>query len=399
MKQQPQRLTRTGILTFVLLVIFFLSESALAIPRFSLLTGTRCSACHFDPQGSGIRTELGWSSMNEVGLFKWRNSANDTVSPTNKLFNGMFIPGLDARLQLVRVTKTGQELLIPMQLSTSLAFIPTKTLSAYGDVNLASIEERIRGGSLYPGEADFDAQIQYQPDISLPSIRVGMIEPSIGIRQDDHTVFVNREAALKDVYLFPAYYNDVGAEVTYEGLKYLTINAGVFNAHNLSAVDPSIGTVTSNFDFKKPTVSGRVMFWPQLLEQQINGEAGASIMQNGSFQMINVFAGIGLTDKATLSVEAVHAKNADNRIVRNFTVMGSLRLTDWLATDWRYDWGQTELFPGKALAYATAFTFGFEFFVLPYIELRPEYRLMQSNPFYGQTVSSGQYTGQIHIFY
>jgi hypothetical protein len=337
--------------------------------------------------------------MNEVGLFKWRNSANDTVSPTNGLYNGLFVPGLDARLQLVRVSRTGQRLLIPMQLSTSLAFVPTKQFSAYTNINLASIEERLRGGSLYPGEADFDAQIQYQPDISLPSIRIGMIEPSIGIRQDDHTVFVRREVALKNVYLFPAYYNDIGAELTYEGLKYLTVNAGMFNAHNLSAVDPTIGTVTSNFDFKKPTVSGRVMLWPQLLAQKINGEAGASIMVNGAFQMINVFAGFGLTDKATIAVEALHAVNADNRIVRNFTVMGSLRLADWLDADWRYDWGQTELYPGKALAYANAFTFGFELFVLPYIEIRPEYRLMQTNPFYGQTTTSGQYTGQIHVFY
>lgn len=383
----------------VVAILCLLSEASSATPRFSLMTGTRCSACHFNPQGSGLRTELGWSAMNETGLFKWRNSANDTLAPTNGLFNGIFVPGLDARLQLVRVSKTGQRLLIPMQLSTSLAFVPSKQFVAYTNINLASIEERIRGGSLYPGEADFDAQIQYQPDISLPSIRLGMIEPSIGIRQDDHTVFVRREAALKDVYLFPAYYNDLGAEITYEGLKYLTINAGIFNAHNLSLVDPTIGTITSNFDFKKPTVSGRVMLWPQLLEQQINGEAGASIMVNGAFQMINIFFGFGLSDKATIAVEALHATNAADRIVRNFTVMGSLRLADWLAADWRYDWGQTEMFPGKALGYATAFTFGFEFFLLPYIELRPEYRLMQTNPFYGQTVSSGQYTGQIHVFY
>src|SRR5687768_14808585 len=42
-----------------------------AIPRFSLISGTRCSACHFNPQGGGLRTELGWESMNEVGAWRW----------------------------------------------------------------------------------------------------------------------------------------------------------------------------------------------------------------------------------------------------------------------------------------------------------------------------------------
>src|SRR5438128_10443826 len=57
-----------------LVVILSAASGVRALPRFSLLTGTRCSACHFDPQGSGIRTELGWSYMNNTGAFKWTRS-------------------------------------------------------------------------------------------------------------------------------------------------------------------------------------------------------------------------------------------------------------------------------------------------------------------------------------
>ncbi len=389
-------------------LILLLAARSEAIPRFSLLTGTRCSACHFDPQGSGIRTELGWEMMNQTGLFQWGGPDTSSVSPTNMLYNGTVVPGGDARFQLVRYSKTNQELLIPMQLTTSLAVIPSPTVTAFTNINWASVYVRAvtsptdlfgTSSGLYPGETDYDATLMYSPGITLPSIRVGMIEPSISIRQDDHTLFAHQEAAQQGIALIPPYYNEIGAEVTYEGMKWLTVNAGVFNAYNLSLIDPSIGTVKNNFDFTHPSISARVMFWPQLLDQGLNGEFGGSILLNGSFEMINAWAGIGLADKATFYLEGMYNKDAIQRIVRNFSVIGSLELTSWLAAEWRYDWGMTEVYPGQSLAYASAFLAGFEFFPLPYIEVRPEYRVFDQNPFYGTGKHTGQWTGQIHIFY
>ncbi|MDP4288677.1 MAG: hypothetical protein Q8922_12160 [Bacteroidota bacterium] len=382
--------------------------SSEAIPRFSLLTGTRCSVCHFNPQGSGLRTQLGWEMMNETGLVKWHGPDTSGIPATNTIFGGKFIPGADMRFQLVRESKTHQELLIPMQLTGSLGYIATPELSAYTNINFASLYVRsltstkgVFGTSagLYPGETDYDAAIQYQPSISLPSIRVGMIEPSISIRQDDHTEFVHEEAAIQGTVLIPPYYNEMGAELTYEGIRWLTVNAGIFNSYNLAQVDPTIGVVKSNFDFSRPSISGRVMLWPQLLDQGLNGEVGASILANGSFKMYNVFTGVGLADKATIYVEGMYSKNADERITRNFSVLGNLELMSWLDIEWRYDYGQTEHYPGVDLGFSQAFLFGFEFFPAPYIELRPEYRVTQKNPLTGTGTFTGQWTGQIHLFY
>src|SRR5687768_5440363 len=64
-------LRRIARLSLLILVGLYCREEALALPRFSLVSGTRCSACHFTPHGGGIRTELGWSMMNEVGAFRW----------------------------------------------------------------------------------------------------------------------------------------------------------------------------------------------------------------------------------------------------------------------------------------------------------------------------------------
>ena len=345
--------------------------------------------------------------MNETGMAKWSGPDTSIVPPTNSYLKGLVPIGGDARFQLVRISQTNQELLIPMQLSTSFGIVPNHQVAVYTDINWASVYVRhapqpkdLFGATngLYPGETDYDATIQYEPRIDLPSIRAGMIEPSISIRQDDHTVYTSADA-VNNIALIPPFYNEIGAELTYEGLRWLTVNAGVFNAYNLAQVDPTIGAVSSNFDFKLPTKTARIVLWPQLIDQGINGELGGSILQNGSFRMFNGFGGIGLADKASFFIEGLYCKDAASRIVRNFSIIGTYRLVDWLTAEWRYDWGQTEEYPGKGLGFANAFLIGFEYFPLPYIEVRPEYRVTQVNPFVGTATYTGQWTGQIHFFY
>src|SRR5437868_167236 len=129
---------RTHFFLFIVGIVSCIATSADAIPRFSLLTGTRCSVCHFNPQGSGLRTELGWEMMNETGLVKWHGPDTTGAIPSNLLFSGHLVPGGDARFQLVRLASNGQELFIPMQLSTSLGVIVTPELTASTNINLAS---------------------------------------------------------------------------------------------------------------------------------------------------------------------------------------------------------------------------------------------------------------------
>jgi hypothetical protein len=386
------------------LLLLLAASGASATPRIALLSGTRCSACHVNPQGGGLRTELGFSAMNEVGLFKWSTPPEGDEAllaepASNLMANGLIMPGIDVRVQQVKLSTTGRPAFIPMQLSPYLAILPTKELTIYGNYNIAGGLYRLRkGSSTYPGQTDWEAAIQYQPSDELPSIRAGMIQPSIGIRHEDHTVFARREVAMNGINLIPPYYNEIGAEATYEGMKWLTVNAGIFNSHNLAKTDFTLGKDSSYFT--KPIYSARVMLWPQLLEEGINGELGASILTNGdSMRMINVFFGFGLSDKATFLIEGVHARNRNNRIIRNFSVMGSYHLKSWLSAHWRYEWGQTELFESIDLSHANAFLVGFEFFPFPFVEIRPEYRYFERNPFSEAREHTGQYTVQLHLFY
>src|SRR5436305_1403475 len=76
-----------------------------ALARFALLTGTRCSACHVNPQGGGQRTELGWSYLNQIGAFN-PESVGIPKTPddaTNSYWDGIVSFGLDTRFEDARL--------------------------------------------------------------------------------------------------------------------------------------------------------------------------------------------------------------------------------------------------------------------------------------------------------
>jgi hypothetical protein len=388
---------RLGLLA-ALAIILIAADPASALPRYSLLTGTRCSACHFNPQGSGIRNELGWSSMNQVGAIGLDSLLGE--QSTNTFFDGLLTIGFDGRAQIAKQGHTpdaDREIIFPMQFAPAVAFTPSEMLSIFGTYNAGPIR--------YAGQTSFDVQALFQPGVTLPSLRVGYFQPSVGIRHDDHTMFLRREASTSSPSpLLAPNYNELGGEITYEGQRWLTLNVGVFSAHNLHKVQvysdsAGISVATSLVDSSKPSISARAILWPQLLDDGINMELGASILANGDFKMINAFGGLGLAEKATIYVEGMYARSANLpdgklREIRNVMVQGSYQLWQWLALEWRYEWGQTE-FPTEGPSNrAQAFIMGAQFFPIPYVELRPEYRYYQNADYL-----QGQYTLQMHLFY
>lgn len=359
------------------------AEILTALPRFSLLTGTRCSACHYNPQGSGIRTELGWSTMNQVGAISPEDIGLGSLysGETNTFFDGLMTFGLDARLQMAKLGRppNADRKVIPMQFAPGIAITPFEELAIYGTYNA--------GPTRYIGQTSYDFAVQYQPGVTLPSIRVGYIQPSTGIRHDDHTMFIRRDAAYYSTPIIPPNYNDWGGEITYEGQRWLTVNAGAFSARGLA------GKTELSIDSAQPLYLARVVLWPQLLDEGLNGMLGGSYFGNGDFRMMNAFAGIGLADKATIYGEGMYLRTSDDRIIRNLMMQGSYQLAQWLALEWRYEWGLSEQ-AATGPFYASSFVVGTQFFLLPYLEIRPEYRYFENDE-YGM----GQYTVQVHAFY
>lgn len=266
-----------------------------------------------------------------------------------------------------------------MQLAPSVAITPFEELAIYGTYNA--------GPTRYPGQTNFDFAVQYQPGVTLPGVRAGYIQPSMGIRHDDHTMFIRRDAARLGTPIIPPNYNEWGAEITYEGQNWLTMNAGAFSARNISK------KFELGIDSAQPMYLARLILWPQLLDEGLNGMLGGSYFGNGKFQMMNAFAGIGLADKATIYGEGMYTRTEDNHIIRNLMLQSTYQLAPWMAIDWRYEWGLSE-HVSTGPFYAHSFVIGTQFFPIPYLEIRPEYRYFENDE-YGM----GQYTLQLHAFY
>lgn len=355
-----------------------------AIPRFTLLSGSRCSNCHFNPQGSGLRTELGFWAMNEVGALTLEEvGLGGLASESNTLFGGKLTLGMDLRAQSVRVGRppASERITFPMQVAAHAAWGSSEEgFNVSGGYNAATIKRS------YPGQSAWNAAVAWRPSPTSIGIRAGMVQPSIGIRHDDHTAFVRMEGAEFRTPVVPPDYAEYGGEISYEGQAWLTLNAGAFASQNLQEIDPTVEPGSLSY-------SARLILWPQLLDHEINGMVGGSALLNGEYSMVNVFAGIGIGGRAMIYGEGMFSNNADDRRLRNFTAITALQLFEWLTLETRYDWGQTER-PPSDLFHASAFTLGAQFFPIPYLELRPEYRVYQNDEY-----RQGQYAIQLHLFF
>ena len=118
------------------------SDLAQATPRMSLTSGTPCLACHTNPTGGGGRTELGWSSMSNVGAITYEDVG---LSPdeTNMLVDGLLSIGLDIRVQGARLgsptidestneTVYPDMTFFPMQFQPYVTVTPAEGLTIYG---------------------------------------------------------------------------------------------------------------------------------------------------------------------------------------------------------------------------------------------------------------------------
>jgi hypothetical protein len=364
-----------------------------ALPQFSLLTGNRCINCHVTTQGSGLRNELGWYSMSDVGLI-------DTTFPglagveTNTFFDGMLLAGLDFRLQRIRSHKSAdaESKIFPMQAAVHLAVLPTTWLTVEGSYNVG---DRKR----YNGQQSWSGSAIVQPGFSWPELRAGFFQPSIGMRYDDHTMLVRQVAGADGVPLIAPNFAEWGAEISYNSLKWLTVTAGAFDAGSLAenqvtgkdSLQHSLVT-----DRNTPSVLGRVVFWPRLFENRVPMYAGASLLANGDFSLANVFAGVGLLDNVSLMAEYAHSSKKELRATNNFSVDVNWQALDALMVYVRGERGVTTLtaLPQETEVYTNQIVIGTQIFVLPFVELRPEYRWVDTEAF-----TSTRYAVQLHLFY
>lgn len=379
------------IFSWCVLVFCFcgLAEQAEATVQFALLTGNRCINCHMTTQGGAQRDELGQYAMDGVGLL----DPTQTLPGRTAFAGGKVLLGADFRAQMARshVSPNAERKYFPMQAAVYMTARPSNALKLEGTYNF--------GPDKYDGQEAWTASVMYQPTFNWPMFRVGHIQPSIGMRYDDHTMLVRQ---VPDVVgassLIAPNYAEYGAEVHYYRKLWLSLTAGVYAARALAENDVmTIGAPVSLIrDRDKPSYLGRVVFWPRLVPQKMNFYVGGSLLKNDDFKLTNLFGGIGRQDKVALMAEVAFSDKENLRTSRTVSVDVSVQPRSGVILFVRGEHGQvTHERVGANVELTTRqAVLGGQLFLMPQVELRPEYRILDT-----ETFRSGRYAVQLHIFY
>ncbi|MBU3699475.1 MAG: hypothetical protein FGM33_05610 [Candidatus Kapabacteria bacterium] len=376
-----------------------------AIPQFSALSGNRCTNCHIAPSGGGIRNDLGWYSWYDVGMIPRDSSFLSwmyELDKENTFFDGLLTLGMDARIQSTRSFSSAdaKRSTFPMQASLYAAITPIKAVTIEGTFNLAALrtgpnsDQRI----VYPGQRMGSLSAIIAPSLSLPQLRIGLFRPSIGMRYDDHTMgaFGYATSARRQTLLAPDW-SEYGAEITYEGLRWLTLQSGVFGSEGLSQVRISDGGSqnVSAIAGNQPTVTARAVVWPRAFDDMLNMWFGASVLRNNVFTLSSAFVGIGLSDHLSLMVDHTAMQLTDVISTKQTTAELLYQASTWAFPFVRLERYWTDQSQAQGTVLTDAAVLGAQIFVAPYVELRPEYRILDT---FREGYAS-RWNLQLHIYY
>ena len=396
--------------------------SALAVPRMSLPAGSPCATCHLNSNGGGGRNQVGWETSHKMGAvnFDWWVRKNTVASDRISL-------GFDSRIQFVHLGRPRYEQnddgqietvnpdfkAIPMQLQPEIGIKLTNWLSITGQYNPGPDTSSGKiCDPVFAGQSCFESAVIIKPRADL-EIRTGMIQPAIGIRPDDHTVYVRSDANDLRRPIIAANYAEWGAEMTYHPVSWFRVEVGGFHTGRL---DTALNGRSETADIWPTAYSGRFSFMPRWDfggpqeetddsfddfdddEPQsgpplsLNTWIGASILGSGDFYFLNGFLGAGLSNNLEVRFDVSRSMRTIDYVTLNSTVTASWAILDWLVPTLRVDRAQTDL--GDETKRAWQYVAGFEFFPVPFVEIRPEYRVVKTGEYL-----FGQPTVQLHFFF
>ncbi len=375
------------------LTLLGLTGTAQALPRLTLTTGARCSNCHINPQGSGARNAMGFYSTAANGMVTWDKLGWQKFHDLNdpSMLDGKLEIGGDLRLQMAKLGAPRWDaagkivdpsrMFIPMQDQVGVNYKALPWLSIAASFNPIGFVKSYQGQSLY------DGWVQIQPSVELPRLRVGMLQPGFGVRYDDHTLMIRRNPYALGTPILPPNYADLGAELAYEGLHWLSLDVSAVRATNLHLANPD--AVADG----KLALSARATLYPQIEDLGINTWLGGSVLRADKLTMYGTHIGIGKSYWGTIMAEGVWTQVAYGRETFATMLQVDHPLKEWLVLSGRWETG-TGRMPGMAQADAQSYVAGIQFIPFPNIELRPEYRFLKTN-----TYLLAQYTLQLHAWF
>ncbi|MBI3193678.1 MAG: hypothetical protein HYZ34_04305 [Ignavibacteriae bacterium] len=365
------------------ILLFTLVGSTLAIPRFALMTGAKCGACHTNPTGGQMRTEYGSSFSVDALPIAAHKDDEFTFNP--KLTDNITIGG-DFRTQFF------------YDQSSKTTGFHAMTTTLYGSVQLAKkilfyFKDDIINSGSYGSKVGLEA---YGLMKVLPNngyIKFGAFLPDYGWRLDDHTGFT-RGGAL----FFTPNYKDIGLELgSYFGDVFLT--AGVYN-----------GTGNEwKIDFSKDKAYTMKIEYMGKADE-LNFRIGASGYGFRSYKMGGVHAGLAFGD-LIISGEMDWTNNkllnptSPNPIDESKNMMAAYAEVDYRAMQGLWFTGKFDMFDplngigdddvSSATNTLKRLTFGLEYYPFSFVELRPQYRVVMETP----SVDNNQALVQLHLWF
>jgi hypothetical protein len=338
----------------------FAAETVLALPRFSARTGKKCQACHVNPSGGGMRQTLGVQyGRDELPVPSW--SEGFQLEDFSTLIANVLGVGADFRtLYFVRLrpdTGSGpsqDNAFWQMQGDLYLNFRIAKKVNLYLKKGLYSGFEAFGLLNILPANGH---------------VKIGKFIPNFGLRLDDHTAYVRTYTGLSPAEGRPEL---TGLEVGVAPGP-TTFAGGLYNAED--------GFAGSGGNEKAWLGRGEVLF---AINENVAVGGGANAMgftgidgtdhtYYGGFAMVNAYdvTLIGEFDflrsklQSTTTSLVAYAE-------ASYPVITGLDLK--VAYDF-YD-------PDKDLKTGSLsrYSFGFEFFPISGVEVRPLYRLVREEP-------------------
>ncbi len=393
---------------FIILLILIWGHELSTRPQYSILQtyGTKCSACHVNVQGGGVRSIGGWLSRKDITLLKpeWLGLKEffDNLIARNSYLDDKILFGFDIRWQSARwpsgPTGSKRDNML-MQFNPYLVIQPVDWMLFEGTYNLSY---QIEKDKRYQAQQPYTFSMYIKPSENLPSLRLGYFLPPIGQKWDDHTMFVRYAVASRGRHpVVPHDYAEWGAQIDYENISWLSLSGGVFTAKNLNEfkVPARINGKDTIVPLVKDNSIGfatRGMLSPPELIKGTTSYFGGSFYLNNDYYISSVFLGFGLPDRVSFIAEYARTQKKDSRLSLSFTTEITYQVAESVLPFVRAERSILKDKNENKPIYATNLVFGSHIVLLPSLDLLIEYRVLDREHLEGYF---SQWAIQVHLYY
>lgn len=388
---------------------FFISFNLQSTPQIALQTANRCINCHLSESGSGLRNENGWRTVGKYSLIKpdWIGLKDffDLTKLTNSALDGKLYFGADVRAQYSKTFKPGtQRKFFVKQVTGYVSYEFSDWLWFEGGYNFAETKYKNHG------QQNWTAGIVLDPFPETPKVRIGHFQPGFGIRYDDHTMLI-RMIANENVYANPLFaidFSDFGIELYKDVYSpspewIFNLSGGVFSSNNLSKVKINSIEGTKNLTGGK----NAIYVLKGMISETIgmsdftSSLAGMSILKTTDYTQFNYFAGISFFKRFSLLFEYSNGKKGDIFALENYQGILNVKIIDPVYVEIRAERARSNYKSLEITNTTQQLVFASQIFILPFIEIKQEFRLIdtEQNPREFNQYKGALYYIQIHLFY